>query len=416
MSSWPSVSLGSLISSIRGGTSYGGENRRPAKGEVGILTLGAVGGNRFDSDACKALPAVILPQLGDPVRAGTLLMARSNTIDLVGSVVYVDADYADRFLPDLIWELSLHTDAPVRPVFLADFLSTADGRRLLQSAAMGTSGSMKKLSMARLKRLKVPAVPMALQDVWLNVRSQIDRLQVRGHALLTAKRAFKRALMNDLLTGRRRFPEFEGHPWETGRLGDLFAERNETGFDDLPLLSVTGDLGIIPRAEVGRKDTSNADKSKYKRVTSGDIAYNTMRMWQGVSALSALEGIVSPAYTVVTARGPLRADYAKHLFKLPRQVHEFLRRSQGLVDDTLNLKYPNFARVTVSFPESLDEQGAIVDVLDRAEEEIQLLAAYTDQVSALKRGLMQRLLSGEIELPEHLTTATAVAEAGDDDS
>ena len=55
---------------------------------------------------------------------------------------------------------------------------------------------------------------------------------------------------------------------------------------------------MIPRDQLDKRDTSNPDKAKYKRVAVGDIAYNTMRMWQGVSALASLEGIVSPAYTV----------------------------------------------------------------------------------------------------------------------
>jgi type I restriction enzyme S subunit len=86
--------------------------------------------------------------------------------------------------------------------------------------------------------------------------------------------------------------------WKELHLGEMFTERNETKFFDLPLLSI-GQNGVYPQDESVKKDTSNEDKSKYKRICPGDIGYNTMRMWQGRSALSELEGIVSPAYTVV---------------------------------------------------------------------------------------------------------------------
>jgi type I restriction enzyme S subunit len=210
--------------------------------------------------------------------------------------------------------------------------------------------------------------------------------------------------MQDLLTGRRRFPEFAAEPWDEASLGELFDERNERDCRTLPLLAVTSDRGIIPREEVGRKDTSNSDKSAYKRVRPGDIAYNTMRMWQGVSALSDLDGIVSPAYTVVTPKDRMLGTYAQHLLKLPRTVHEFLRRSQGLVDDTLSLKFPNFAKVRVRYPRDQAEQQAISDLLGQLDGEIVCLTQQSGAFGEFKRGLMQKLLSGDIEVPQGLGT------------
>ena len=88
--------------------------------------------------------------------------------------------------------------------------------------------------------------------------------------------------------------------WSEHRLDDLFTERRERNRPNLPLLAVTGKYGVVDRDFLEKRDTSNADKSKYLRVVSGDLVYNTMRMWQGVSGLAPKEGIVSPAYTVVT--------------------------------------------------------------------------------------------------------------------
>jgi type I restriction enzyme S subunit len=183
-------------------------------------------------------------------------------------------------------------------------------------------------------------------------------------------------------------------------LGDLFAERNETNRVDLPLLSVTGDRGLVPRDEIERRDTSNVDKSKYKRVAAGDIAYNTMRMWQGVSALSTLEGIVSPAYTVIVPGPKIVPSFARHLFKLPAVVHLFFRYSQGLVDDTLNLKYERFVKVKVRIPIDLDEQRRIAETMDVADKEIGLLEVLSEQIGRQKRGLMQKLLKGELSVSE----------------
>lgn len=90
-----------------------------------------------------------------------------------------------------------------------------------------------------------------------------------------------------------RFSEFQGD-WEERTLGSCFDERLES-LPDGELLSVTIGSGIKKFSELDRHDNSNTDKSKYKRVCIGDIAYNSMRMWQGASGRSPYEGIVSPA-------------------------------------------------------------------------------------------------------------------------
>ena len=100
------------------------------------------------------------------------------------------------------------------------------------------------------------------------------------------------------LVPKLRFPEFWGAASRRKRLGELFSERQEAGLTRLPLLSLMDKEGIVPQEASNRKNNSNSDKSKYLRVVPGDIAYNTMRMWEGRSALVGLEGLVSPAYTV----------------------------------------------------------------------------------------------------------------------
>src|SRR5436309_15082934 len=122
-----------------------------------------------------------------------------------------------------------------------------------------------------------------------------------------------------------------------------------------------------------------------------------MRMWQGRSALSNLEGIVSPAYTVVTPRKDADGKFFSYLFKTERVINLFFRNSQGLVDDTLNCKYHEFARVMVQVP-SLEEQKAIAAILQIADKEIKLLQQKLELLKEQKKGLMQKLLTGQIRV------------------
>ena len=166
------------------------------------------------------------------------------------------------------------------------------------------------------------------------------------------------------------------------KLGEVTCERNETNTPTLPLLSITANKGVIPQTDSEKKDVSNTDKSKYKRICSGDIGYNTMRMWQGRSALSFVEGIVSPAYTIVTPLKGVSPLFLSYLIKRPRLIYEFWTHSQGLVEDTLNCKYKDFAQIAITIP-SLPEQRKIAALLSLIDERIEVQNAISNDLESL---------------------------------
>lgn len=188
-----------------------------------------------------------------------------------------------------------------------------------------------------------------------------------------------------------RFPEFyDEKEWEEKILGECFSERTERNYNDLPLLSLTESDGIVLQEETNRKNNSNADKSKYLRVCVGDIAYNTMRMWQGRCAIVNIEGIVSPAYTICKPKQEMDSLFFYYYFKTNDAIEKFHRNSQGLVNDTLNLKYESFEKIKMFVP-SLSEQHKIASCLSSMDETIN---AYTEKAGLLgqyKKGLMQQM-------------------------
>jgi type I restriction enzyme S subunit len=286
----------------------------------------------------------------------------------------------------------------VAPEWIGQYFATGLAKRAIMRRGGGTNIS--NLSQQILQELPIPVPDQRYQRKVLGVAEVLSRERELIELALGSKRDFSRGLAQQLLTGQNRFPEFASCSWGEVRLCEVFTERNETNRPDLPLLSVTGRRGIIPRGDLEKRDTSNPDKSKYKRVAVGDIAYNTMRMWQGVSGLSSLEGIVSPAYTVAVPTGRIDGRFAKHLFKFRPIVHLFHRYSQGLVDDTLNLKFDRFGKIRVWIPVEVEEQRRIAETLDLVDREITLLEALVEQTALQKGRLMQALLSGEIRVPE----------------
>lgn len=186
-----------------------------------------------------------------------------------------------------------------------------------------------------------------------------------------------------------RFKGFEGE-WSTSNLGSIFAERIESN-ENGEMLSVTMNNGIIRSSDNGRFDNSNSDKSKYKVVKIGDIAYNSMRMWQGASGVSQYEGIVSPAYTVVTPRIDVDTDFFGYLFKTDDVIRLFKLNSQGLTSDNWNLKYPAFSRICVSYPKSKEEQQSIAAFFRTLNRKIALETARLEKLKQIKLACLDKM-------------------------
>ena len=86
-----------------------------------------------------------------------------------------------------------------------------------------------------------------------------------------------------------------------------------------------------------------------------------------------------------------------YFFKFSPVINLFRRFSQGLVNDTLNIKFNNFTQIKVKIP-CADEQQAISKVLRIADDEIKILEKKLAAVEKQKRGLMQKLLTGEMRV------------------
>jgi type I restriction enzyme S subunit len=266
----------------------------------------------------------------------------------------------------------------------------------IEKKAHGFKSSLLHIHKSDLIKHFLPLPPISEQKKIAEILSTWDTAIEQTRKLIEAKKRRKKALMQQLLSGRKRLSGVM-ESWEEFHLGELFKERVDVNCGHLPLLAITGNLGVIPASEIERKDSSSEDKSRYKRIASGDIGYNTMRMWQGVSAVSALEGIVSPAYTICVPKDMVDVRFMGYLFKFDTVINLFRRYSQGLVADTLNLKFHHFAQIKVRIP-NRNEQERIAGFLSGIDDEIEILQKQLAALEKQKRGLMQKLLTGEVRV------------------
>lgn len=177
--------------------------------------------------------------------------------------------------------------------------------------------------------------------------------------------------------------------WKQRKLGDVFTERSERSSEG-ELISVTINSGVVKASELDRKDNSSNDKSNYKKVEVGDIAYNSMRMWQGASGYSSYDGILSPAYTVIIPKEGIDSKFFAYDFKRYDMIQTFKRNSQGLTSDTWNLKFPTLKSVKVMVP-CMEEQTKISNFFERLDTTIALHQRELDSLKEMKKTLLQKM-------------------------
>jgi type I restriction enzyme S subunit len=325
------------------------------------------------------------------VNTGDILFTGSGeTIEEIGkSVAYVFKHKAFAGGDIII----LSPSDQINSEFLTYALETDIARK--QKRRLGQGFSVVHIYSSDLTTIKIPLPPLPEQTAIVNLLSTWDKAIGTTQKLIVQKELHKKWLMQVLLTGKKRVKGYDKE-WKEYHLVEMFSERNEIRYNHLQLLSV-GQNGIYPQTESDKKNTSNEDKSKYRRICIGDIGYNTMRMWQGRSSLSSFEGIVSPAYTIVTPTEKANSHFFAYLFKTPKMMNLFWRNSQGLVEDTLNCRFKDFSLIKAYLPKK-EEQTAIAQILSSADKEIQLLKTRLDKLKEQKKGLMQVLLTGRKRL------------------
>ena len=214
--------------------------------------------------------------------------------------------------------------------------------------------------------------------------------------LLAEKQRQKKYLMQQLLTGKKRLPGFDGE-WMYVRANQIFRNVTDKQHDGtLEVLSATQDRGIIPRNQVDI-DIKYAEESLtgYKKVEKGNFVIS-LRSFQGGIEYSEYSGIVSPAYTVLSSIYPIEDNYYKQFFKSTDYISRLNIAVYGIRDGK-QISYNDFGRIKIPYP-PLGEQKAIATILSTADKEVDILKQAIEQEKQKKKALMQLLLMGIVRV------------------
>ena len=309
-----------------------------------------------------------------------------------------------------------------------------DGRylfRTLQSPAFAHQFHIKAngvtrfgLSHSAIKSLLVLLPPLAEQATIVRFLDHTDlRVRRYTHAkqeLIKLMEEQKKALIHQAVTGQLEvqsgerytaykdsglewLPKIPDH-WGVVRNGQIFSQRNETGFPELPILEVSLKTGVSIRDldGSGRKQIM-ALRSDYKRAAKGDIAYNMMRMWQGAVGVVPIDGLVSPAYVVATPQQGTDPRYFRALFRTAAYMAEVDKYSRGIVKDRNRLYWIDFKQMPSPCP-PLAEQVRIADRIDEIEDSIGTRIRSIEQqinlVGEYRTRLIADVVTGKLDVRE----------------
>src|SRR5699024_1343088 len=249
--------------------------------------------------------------------------------------------------------------------------------------------SLSKVTINKILR-KVPAneEQQKIGDFFSKLDRQIELEEQKLEKLKEQKKGY----MQHIFSQNLRFKDGKGNDypnWKNYKIENLLKERNERSGEG-QMLSVTINNGIIKFDELDRKDNSSKDKSNYKVVRKGDIAYNSMRMWQGASGKSDYDGIVSPAYTVIYPTQNTSPTFIEYKFKTHRMIHEFKINSQSLTSDTWNLKYKQLKNISMDMP-ILEEQEKIGKFFKKIDQLINKQKEKIEILQENKQGFLQKM-------------------------
>lgn len=308
------------------------------------------------------------------LRQGDVLLTEGGDFDKLGRGFIWHDEIPNCLHQNHIFVVRPH--AQLLSYFLAALTSSDYGRSYFQSCSK-QSTNLASINSSQLKAFPVPLPDIREQKAITAVISTWDQGIRQLTDLIEAKVRFKQGLMQQLLAGKRRFPEF-GEPtnslhepprgWQRIKAGEVFGNYSQKANDGEELLSVTQDRGVIPRSMLeGRVVMPESGTDGYKLVEPGDFVIS-LRSFQGGLEYSKFRGLVSPAYTVLKSRRVINDAFFRHYFK----SYDFIQRLAVAVigiRDGKQISYSDFEFVRLPYP-PLAEQERIANVIDVADREI----------------------------------------------
>ena len=325
------------------------------------------------------------------LKTGDLLTVQSGHI---GETAVVTEEYDNTNCHALI-VTRLKQDL-ISPIFLSYYINSEIGKARLKGLEVGST--ILHINTKDLKKFRIIQPSLPEQQKIAKILTTWDKAIDTTERLIDNSKQQKKALMQQLLTGKKRLLDesgkrFEGE-WDWLRASEIFkpiSKKNNSANEEL--LSVTQDRGVLPRSILERRVVMPDGSTKgYKLVEKGNFIIS-LRSFQGGLEYSYFRGLVSPAYTVLEPIVEINDEFYKHYYKSYDFIGHLAVAVIGIRDGK-QISYTDFSFLRLPYP-PLKEQQKIAAVLTNADKEINLLEQQLTDLQQEKKALMQVLLTGK---------------------
>lgn len=257
---------------------------------------------------------------------------------------------------------------------------------------IATGSTVKTIGLGHFQKLRLPLPPIEVQKRIARALDTWDTAIQKTEQLIAAKeRHYSHELSRLISRGQRP----HGH---VGTFSEEVSARNRGG-NEARVLSVTNSRGFVLPEDQFERRVASADLSNYKVVRRGQYAYNPSRI--NVGSIARLDGwddgVLSPMYVVFRLdEAKADSDYFLHWLNSHEARQRIRNSAQGSVRETVS--FSEFAAISIPLPD-IRTQTAIARYLNALREEIHLLGQSVAALKTQKRGLMQKLLTGQWRLP-----------------
>ena len=258
------------------------------------------------------------------------------------------------------------------------------------------NGLRQTLSYSDLKGLNIPIPPLSEQhfitDIFFHIDSIISEETSRLASLKQVKEASLQAMFPQKgeTVPKIRFKGFEGE-WVITKAAEIFKTVNERNFSGLPVLSATQDKGMVTRESIGYNIFHDkANESTYKHIRPGQFVMH-LRSFQGGFAYSAIEGICSPAYTIMEFKDKeVNHDlYWKYVLASKHFIKSLEMITYGIRDGR-TISFDEFKEMVFLVPK-VEEQQHIASYFTSLDKQIALQTQRLEKLRQIKAACLDKM-------------------------
>ncbi len=300
--------------------------------------------------------------------------------------------------------------------FLHYYLHTLDITKVLYKFG---SGLRQNLSFLDFKRLPIIDIPLSeqqkiaqfLDDKTAKIDQAVDLAEkqialLKEHKQILIQNAVTRGLNPDVPlkdSGVEWIGQVPEH-WDVSSLGKMLLPVSEKNKPNLPLLSITRELGVIERNIEDQESNHNFipdDLSNYKVLKKGQFGMNKMKAWQGSYGVSRFTGIVSPAYYIFDFIKSVNPRFFHWAIRSKIYISFFGSASDGVRIGQWDLSKSRMKSIPFIIP-SYTEQVQIADYLDqqavKIDQVIALKTAHIEKLKEYKNVLINDVVTGKVRV------------------